>query len=253
MRLSLRDIPQRISTGAFILHSGLEKRRADEERATAIHAMAVNAFPFLADVSPTTFVKGLALAEIGVGAALLTPFVPDKLAGGPSPRSPPPCWRCTCARLRSTSPAACGRHTRASASARTCGCSASASAWPPSERPPSAGRASAAPDGEADLQGVGGAEAGARADRLDGRRAEPAREGAEALGQLEAGEAGADAEVRSPAEGDVGVGVGAVDDEGVGVLEAVRVAVGGVEGQQDAPALGHVRGRRARRAPRRGG
>jgi uncharacterized membrane protein YkgB len=81
MRLSLRDIPQRVSTGAFILHSGLEKRRADEERATAIHAMAVNAFPFLADVSPTTFVKGLALAEIGVGAALLTPFVPDKLAG----------------------------------------------------------------------------------------------------------------------------------------------------------------------------
>ena len=75
MRLSLRDIPQRVSTGAFILHSGLEKRRADEERAAAIHAMAVNAFPFLADVSPTTFVKGLALAEIGVAAAMLALYM----------------------------------------------------------------------------------------------------------------------------------------------------------------------------------
>ena len=40
------------------------------------------------------------------------------------------------------------------------------------------------------------------------------REHAQALDQLEPGEPGADAEVRSPAEGDVGVGVGTVEDEG---------------------------------------
>ena len=33
---------------------------------------------------------------------------------------------------------------------------------------------------------------------------------------------------------------GRSSDEGVGVLEAVRVAVGGLEGQEEAPALGHV-------------
>ena len=44
--------------------------------------MASGAFPFLADVPPMTFLKALAVAEIGVGVAVvLAPFVPNRLAG----------------------------------------------------------------------------------------------------------------------------------------------------------------------------
>jgi uncharacterized membrane protein YkgB len=46
-----------------------------------VHAMAAGAFPFLADVPPPTFLKALAAAEIGTGAALLLPFVSNRLAG----------------------------------------------------------------------------------------------------------------------------------------------------------------------------
>jgi hypothetical protein len=43
--------------------------------------MASGAFPFLAKVPPATFLKALASAEIGTGAALLLPLVGNKLAG----------------------------------------------------------------------------------------------------------------------------------------------------------------------------
>jgi len=81
MFLHLRDIPTRAATGAYILHSGLEKWKADEERAKGLHAMASGAYPFLEKVPPATFLKVLAGAEIGIGAALLTPVVHNKIAG----------------------------------------------------------------------------------------------------------------------------------------------------------------------------
>jgi uncharacterized membrane protein YphA (DoxX/SURF4 family) len=77
----LRDIPTRAATGAFILHSGLGKWNGNEEQAKGVHAMASGAFPFLAKVPPATFLKALSAAEIGTGAALLIPVVPNKLAG----------------------------------------------------------------------------------------------------------------------------------------------------------------------------
>jgi hypothetical protein len=77
----LRDIPTRAATGAYILHTGLEKWNADQERAKGVHAMASGAYPFLAEVEPEKFLKALAAAEIGLGAALLTPFVSNRLAG----------------------------------------------------------------------------------------------------------------------------------------------------------------------------
>src|SRR3546814_11012635 len=43
--------------------------------------MAVGTYPFLKDMEPTRFLKLLAAAEIGVGTALLAPFVPSRLAG----------------------------------------------------------------------------------------------------------------------------------------------------------------------------
>ena len=44
-------------------------------------ATAAGAFPFLRDIEPATFLKALSAAEIGIGAALLAPFVPRRLAG----------------------------------------------------------------------------------------------------------------------------------------------------------------------------
>lgn len=81
MRRSLRAAPARLTTGAFIFHSGLNKWRGDEATATGVHAMAAGAYPFLADVAPRKFLKALAAAEIAVGAVLLVPLVPTRFAG----------------------------------------------------------------------------------------------------------------------------------------------------------------------------
>ena len=81
MLIPLRDMPARVAAGAYILHAGLDKWRADDETAAGIHGMAVGTYPFLAKVPPATFLKGLAAAEIAVGAALVTPIVPNRLAG----------------------------------------------------------------------------------------------------------------------------------------------------------------------------
>ncbi|QDQ92688.1 hypothetical protein FND50_19065 [Rhodococcus sp. WB9] len=82
MRLTrLGDLPARIATGGFILHTGIQKRSADTQTAETIHAMAAGAFPFLNAIPPERFVRFLSIAEIGTGAALLTPFVPTAVAG----------------------------------------------------------------------------------------------------------------------------------------------------------------------------
>jgi hypothetical protein len=80
--LNLRDVPTRAATGAYILHTGLEKwKEGNEERAKGIHGMASGAYPFLSKVPPATFLKCLAAAEIGTGAVLLAPVVSNKVAG----------------------------------------------------------------------------------------------------------------------------------------------------------------------------
>jgi hypothetical protein len=79
--ITLSELPARISAGAFILNSGLSKRGADEATAAGMHGFAAGTYPFLKSVPPQQFVQGLATAEIVLGAALLTPFVPTALAG----------------------------------------------------------------------------------------------------------------------------------------------------------------------------
>ena len=79
MRIS--HVPLRVSTGAFILNSGLGKRGLDGESAAGLQGMAVGAIPQLGKVAPTTFAKGLSAGEMALGAALLTPFVSPVLAG----------------------------------------------------------------------------------------------------------------------------------------------------------------------------
>jgi uncharacterized membrane protein YphA (DoxX/SURF4 family) len=83
MRLPMkaRTAPGRVATGAYILHSGLEKWNGGEDRATGVHRTAANAFPFLEAVPPRRFLRFLAAAEIATGTALLAPVVPAALAG----------------------------------------------------------------------------------------------------------------------------------------------------------------------------
>ncbi|MBA8793508.1 putative membrane protein YphA (DoxX/SURF4 family) [Friedmanniella endophytica] len=80
-RTFLRNLPLRATTGAFVLHSGLEKWGGDAETAKAMHGMASNALPQFKDMEPTKFFKLLSAGEIALGAALLAPFVPRFLAG----------------------------------------------------------------------------------------------------------------------------------------------------------------------------
>jgi hypothetical protein len=128
LRLSARHLPTRLATGAYVLHAGIEKWGGSPERAAGMHGMAAGAFPVLGKLAPTTFLRLLAVAEITTGVALLVPVVPNAMAGAPLTAfsaaltamylRTPPC----------TSHAASGPPQPASASARTSGCSASASA-----------------------------------------------------------------------------------------------------------------------------
>jgi hypothetical protein len=77
----LRRAPGRVVTGAFILNSGVGKLNVSEDHAKAVHGMAAGAYPVLAKVPPTPFVKALAVGEIALGGALLAPIVPAGLAG----------------------------------------------------------------------------------------------------------------------------------------------------------------------------
>jgi len=74
-------MPTRLATGAYILHSGLEKWRGGEEHAAGIHGMASGAYPFLRDIPAPKFLRMLSTGEIVTGALLLAPFVPAAVAG----------------------------------------------------------------------------------------------------------------------------------------------------------------------------
>ena len=80
-RIDASNLPLRLTAGAFILNSGLNKWSAGEETATRTHGMAAGTYPFLKDVEATRFLKLLSAGEIGIGAALLLPFVPAAVAG----------------------------------------------------------------------------------------------------------------------------------------------------------------------------
>jgi hypothetical protein len=75
------QVPVRLMSGVFVLHSGLTKRDADEQTAQFVHGFAAVAYPLLKQVDPTTFTRLLSASEIALGVALLAPVVPAGLAG----------------------------------------------------------------------------------------------------------------------------------------------------------------------------
>ncbi|WP_318242126.1 hypothetical protein [Arthrobacter gallicola] len=79
--MKLSHIPLRLTTGAYILNSGLNKRNLDADAAAGLQHLAGNAFPQVLDLEPVRFGKLLSAAEITLGLFLLTPFVPSRLAG----------------------------------------------------------------------------------------------------------------------------------------------------------------------------
>lgn len=74
-------LPLRLTTGAFILNSGISKLGADEETAQGIHGMATTAYPMFKGMKPKDFTEVLAYGEIALGSALLLPKVPSGIAG----------------------------------------------------------------------------------------------------------------------------------------------------------------------------
>ncbi len=74
-------VPLRVATGAFILNSGLNKLKADEEGQQQMHGWASSVYPMFKDMKPADFTKLLGYGEIGVGALLLLPTVPSAVAG----------------------------------------------------------------------------------------------------------------------------------------------------------------------------
>lgn len=79
--MRLRNLPTRLTSGGFIFNSGLEKWDGGPEQAEALHGMAASSFPALNKVSPPTFLKALAAAEMATGALLLAPIVSPVKAG----------------------------------------------------------------------------------------------------------------------------------------------------------------------------
>jgi hypothetical protein len=78
-RVKMRHMPGRITTGAFMLNSGVSKLHPDEATVGMLHGMASGAYPFLRSMPPRRFVSLLSASEIVLGAALLLPVVPTVL------------------------------------------------------------------------------------------------------------------------------------------------------------------------------
>jgi hypothetical protein len=79
--MRVTHIPLRLSTGAFILNAGWGKRHLDKDSAAGLQAMAARVIPPVNRIDAATFGKMLSYAEMALGVALLTPFLPSRLAG----------------------------------------------------------------------------------------------------------------------------------------------------------------------------
>lgn len=79
--MRLNHVPLRLTTGAFILNAGWGKRKLDKDSAAGLQAMAARVIPPVSKIDTEKFGKMLSYAEMALGAALLTPFLPSRLAG----------------------------------------------------------------------------------------------------------------------------------------------------------------------------
>ncbi|MDX6348994.1 MAG: hypothetical protein QOF84_3784 [Streptomyces sp.] len=80
-RSAARQLPLRLTAGAFILNSGLSKRGADQATAEGLHQFATTTYPFLGKLDAQKFAGLLSSGELAVAAALLVPVIPAAVAG----------------------------------------------------------------------------------------------------------------------------------------------------------------------------
>lgn len=81
MGISIANAALRLVSGAFILNSGINKLRLDEESAAGLQQLASNGVPQLSSMEPAAFGKAVSVSEITLGSALLLPLIPSRLAG----------------------------------------------------------------------------------------------------------------------------------------------------------------------------
>ncbi|WP_328665106.1 hypothetical protein [Streptomyces sp. NBC_00328] len=76
-----RQLPLRLTSGAFFLNSGLSKLGADEATAERLQQFAAMTYPFLGRHDSHKFVRLLAAGELAIATTLLLPVVPAAVAG----------------------------------------------------------------------------------------------------------------------------------------------------------------------------
>lgn len=79
--MNLPNTILRVVSGAYVLQSGVGKLGMPTEAAAGVQDFAATGVPAVKKMSPETFSKFLSYSEIGIGAALLAPVVPNRLAG----------------------------------------------------------------------------------------------------------------------------------------------------------------------------
>ncbi len=79
--LSLASASLRLPIGLFFLNSGATKTKADRGTAEWLQNMASTSMPFVKQMDAENFTKLLSAAELGLGTAMLLPFVPNRLVG----------------------------------------------------------------------------------------------------------------------------------------------------------------------------
>lgn len=79
--MSISNAILRGVSGAYILQSGYGKLGLPNEATAGIQGLAATGIPAVADMDSDTFGKFVAYSELGIGGALLAPFIPSRLAG----------------------------------------------------------------------------------------------------------------------------------------------------------------------------
>ncbi|MHA7271669.1 hypothetical protein [Arthrobacter sp. HLT1-20] len=81
MGISISNLALRLVSGAFILNTGIGKLNLTPEQAAGLQSSAQRVVPQLGSLEPEQFGNYLSFSEIALGALLLTPLVPSRLAG----------------------------------------------------------------------------------------------------------------------------------------------------------------------------
>jgi hypothetical protein len=78
---NLRRAPLRLTTGAFVLNSGISTFNGDGAKTSRLQTSAARLVPQVERMDPRTFTKVVGVGEVTLGAALMLPVVPAAVAG----------------------------------------------------------------------------------------------------------------------------------------------------------------------------